>query len=215
MSSHRFDPARGDRAAVRREFKVADDEPLVGMIAMMRPMKGHRVLFAALPRIAALVPRLRLLVVGEALDDNPLPGELRAEAARHGLADRVQFAGYRTDMPNILAALDLKVLPSVCDEGVPQVLSQAMAMGVPVVSTSVGAIGELVEDGVTGRLVAPHDADALAEAVAAQLTDRANAARMAVAARERVRLRYSVEVMAERTERLYQRLMAGGQAWPE
>jgi glycosyltransferase involved in cell wall biosynthesis len=79
----------------------------------------------------------------------------------------------------------------------------------------VGAIGELVEDGVTGRLVAPHDADALAEAVAAQLNDRANAQRMAVAARERVRLRYSVEVMAERTERLYQRLMAGGPAWPE
>jgi glycosyltransferase involved in cell wall biosynthesis len=173
------------------------------------------VLFAALPRIIALVLRLRLLVVGEALDDNPLPGELRAEAARHGLADRVQFAGFRTDVPAILSAFDLKVLPSVCDEGVPQVLSQAMAMGVPVVSTAVGAIGELVEDGVTGRLVAPHDADALAEAVAAQLNDRANAQRMAVAARERVRLRYSVEVMAERTERLYQRLMAGGPAWPE
>jgi glycosyltransferase involved in cell wall biosynthesis len=211
----RFDPASCDRARIRREFAVADDEPLVGMIAMMRPMKGHVVLMAALPRIVAALPKVRFLIVGDVLDDNPMPQQLRAEVARLGLSQRVHFAGLRQDIPDILAALELKVLPSVSDEGVPQSLTQAMAMGVPVVSTTVGAIGEVVEEGVTGRQVAPHDVEGFAAAVIAQLSDRATAMRLAAAGRERVRSRYSVDAMARRTEALYQRLLAGLPAWPE
>ena len=90
-----------------------------------------------------------------------------------------------------------------------------MASGVPVVSTHVGAIGELIEDGVTGRIVLPHAPDRLAQAVIAQLTDRESAKRMADAAGVRVRTRYSVPVMAARTEALYRRLLARGAAWPE
>ncbi len=212
----RFQPGTPtDRAAVRHEFSVANDEPLVGMIAMMRPMKGHAVLVAALPAIVAAVPKVRFLIVGDALDDNPMPRQLKEEVARMGFTERVRFAGLRSDVPRILAGLDLKVLPSVCDEGVPQSLSQAMASGVPVVSTQVGAIGELIEDGVTGRIVLPHAPDRLAQAVIAQLTDRESAKRMADAAAQRVRTLYSVPVMAARTEALYRRLLAHVPAWPE
>ncbi len=211
----RFDPAAYDRLKVRREFAIPADAPLIGMIAMMRPMKGHVVLLAALPVIVAALPNVHVLIVGDVLDDNPMPQELRAEVARLGLSQRVHFAGLRQDIPDILAALDLKVLPSVSDEGVPQSLTQAMAMGVPVVSTTVGAIGEVVEEGVTGRQVKPHDVAGFAAAVIAQLTDRTTAQRLALAGQERVRRFYSVESMTRRTEALYDRLRAGQPAWPE
>lgn len=146
---------------------------------------------------------------------NPMPKMLRAEVARLGFSDRVFFAGLRQDIPDVLAALDLKVLPSVSDEGVPQSLTQAMAMGVPVVSTTVGAIGEVVEEGVTGRQVAPHGVKGFAAAVIAQLTDRVTAQRLALAGQDRVRRLYSVESMTRRTEALYERLRAGQPAWPE
>lgn len=211
----RFNPLAYSRDKIRREFSVPDDAPLVGMIAMMRPMKGHVVLMAALPTIVAAVPHVRFLIVGDVLDENPMPKMLRAEVARLGFSDRVFFAGLRQDIPDVLAALDLKVLPSVSDEGVPQSLTQAMAMGVSVVSTTVGAIGEVVEEGVTGRQVAPHDVTGFAAAVIAQLTDRVTAQRLALAGQDRVRRLYSVESMTRRTEALYERLRAGQPAWPE
>ena len=211
----RFNPNAYSRDKIRREFSVPDDAPLVGMIAMMRPMKGHVVLMAALPAIVAAVPHVRFLIVGDVLDENPMPKMLRAEVARLGFSDRVFFAGLRQDIPDVLGALDLKVLPSVSDEGVPQSLTQAMAMGVPVVSTTVGAIGEVVEEGVTGRQVAPHDVAGFAAAVIAQLTDRVTAQRLALAGQDRVRRFYSVESMTRRTEALYERLRAGQPAWPE
>ena len=160
-------------------------------------------------------PNARFVIVGGVLDANPMPQDLRDEVARLGLSDRVHFAGLRQDIPNILAALDLKVLPSVSDEGVPQSLTQAMAMGVPVVSTTVGAIGEVVEEGVTGRQTAPHDVAGFADAVIAQLTDRTTAKRLAVVGQDRVRRFYSVDSMTRRTEALYQRLLDNKPAWPE
>ncbi len=211
----RFDPAAYDRQVVRKEFGVSDDQLFVGMIAMMRPMKGHVVLMQALPKIVAAVPNARFVIVGGVLDANPMPQDLRDEVARLGLSDRVHFAGLRQDIPNILAALDLKVLPSVSDEGVPQSLTQAMAMGVPVVSTTVGAIGEVVEEGVTGRQTAPHDVAGFADAVIAQLTDRTTAKRLAVVGQDRVRRFYGVDSMTRRTEALYQRLLDNKPAWPE
>jgi glycosyltransferase involved in cell wall biosynthesis len=211
----RFDPTTYDRQVVRKEFGIGDDQLLVGMIAMMREMKGHVVLMQALPKIIAAVPHARFLIVGGVLDDNPMPQVLKDEVARMGLSDRVHFAGLRQDIPAILAALDLKVLPSVSDEGVPQSLTQALAMGVPVVSTTVGAIGEVVEEGVTGRQTAPHDVAGFADAVISQLTDRVTAKRLALVGQDRVRRLYSVEATTRRTEALYQRLLDHKPAWPE
>jgi glycosyltransferase involved in cell wall biosynthesis len=211
----RFDPTAYDRQKVRKEFGISDDQLFIGMIAMMRGMKGHTVLMQALPKITTAVPNARFIIVGGVMDDNPMPQQLRDEVARMGLSDRVHFAGLRQDIPDILAALDLKVLPSVSDEGVPQSLTQALAMGVPVVSTTVGAIGEVVEENVTGRQVEPHDVAGFANAVIAQLTDRVTAQRLAVAGQERVRKFYSVESMTRRTEALYQRLLNNQPAWPE
>lgn len=211
----RFNPENYDRHKIRQEFNISDDQLLVGMIAMMRGMKGHTVLMQALPKITAAVPQVRFLIVGGVLDDNPMPQQLRDEVARLGLSDKVHFSGLRQDIPDILAALDLKVLPSVSDEGVPQSLTQALAMGVPVVSTTVGAIGEVVEEGVTGRQAAPNDVDGFADLVIAQLTDRESAKRLATAGQERVRKFYSVEAMTRRTEALYQRLLDNQPAWPE
>ena len=87
--------------------------------------------------------------------------------------DNVTLLGHRTDVPNLLASLDVLVLPSYAHEGIPQIILQAQAMARPVVATTIGGIPEVVEDGVTGLLVAPRDADALAEKIAALLDDPA------------------------------------------
>jgi glycosyltransferase involved in cell wall biosynthesis len=211
----RFDPSLYDRETVRREFAVQPGEIFIGMIAMMRAMKGHTVLMQALPALCKALPAAKFLIVGGVLDDNPMPQQLRDEVKKMGLSERVHFAGLRQDIPQIMTALDMKVLPSVSDEGVPQSLTQALAMGLPVVSTTVGAIGEVVENNVTGRQVKPHDVAGFVAAVVELANDRALAKRLALAGQQRVREKYSVEAMTSRTEALYQRLLANKSAWPE
>jgi glycosyltransferase involved in cell wall biosynthesis len=211
----RFDSSLYDRETVRREFAIKPDEFFIGMIAMMRTMKGHTVLMQALPALCKALPSAKFLIVGGVLDDNPMPQQLRDEVKKMGLSERVHFAGLRQDIPQIMTALDMKVLPSVSDEGVPQSLTQALAMGLPVVSTTVGAIGEVVENNVTGRQVKPHDVAGFVAAVVELANDRALAKRLALAGQQRVREKYSVEAMTSRTEALYQRLLANTSAWPE
>lgn len=211
----RFDPATQDRAGMRAALGIAADEPVVVMVAMVRPMKGHPVLVEAAPLVLKQVPRARFLVVGGCHDDNPMPAKLKQMAEANGSGARFIWAGQRQDIPAIYAASDVKVLPSVSDEGVPQSLTQALAMGLPTVSTTVGAIGEIVEDGVTGWQVRPGDPVALAAAIVQALTDQAEATRRAHAGQQRVLARYTVVAMAARTEALYARLAAGRPAWPE
>ena len=205
----RFDPARFDRSKVRREFGIADHEPLIGTIAILRSMKGHGVLLGAMPAVLARFPDCRFLWVGDVHHDPSYRLSLQTRAKEMGLGERLIFAGYRSDVPEILAALDLVVLPSTRDEGVPQSLTQALAMAKPAVATRVGAVGEIVRDGQTGVLVTPKDSAALAEGIIAQLADPVRARTLAANGRALVLADYDLDTMALNTERLYDRLLAG------
>lgn len=155
--------APGDAAAARTRLGIDPAAAVVGIVATLRSWKGHRHLleaFAALDRRGAL-----LLIVG----DGPQREALEARAAELGLGARVRFAGNQGDVVPWLQAMDLFCLPSYANEGVPQALMQAMACGLPVISTPVGSIGEIVLDGDSGILVPPQDPDALARAIAALL----------------------------------------------
>lgn len=180
------------RAAARSGLGLPSGVPLIGIVATLRSWKGHRFLVEALGRLARR--DARLVIVG----DGPQRAALEAQVAELKLAHRVVFAGQQDDVAPWLAALDVFALPSYANEGVPQALMQAMACGLPVISTPVGSIAEIVQDGETGRLVAPEDAQALRAAIEGLLADPAARAKLARNARSAALQRFGEDRMVER-----------------
>jgi glycosyltransferase involved in cell wall biosynthesis len=200
-----FAPVPRERAlAVRRALGLAPDALVVGTIGRLNAQKGHRFLVEAAARLLPGRPDTRVLVAG----DGDLMGELRGQAAALGLAGRVVFAGHRTDVPDLLGALDVFCISSLY-EGTPLALFEAMAAGKAIVSTSVDGCREVLEDGVTGVLVAPGDAHALAEGLDRVLGDealRAALGRQALAASRR----YDVRTCVDEMQAFYDDLLGGG-----
>jgi glycosyltransferase involved in cell wall biosynthesis len=172
--------------------------PLVVCLAQLAPEKGHADLLAAWPVVAAKVSGATLALVG----DGRLRGSLEAQAARLGVLASVRFLGFRHPAAPYLAAADIVVLPSRT-EGMPNALLEAMALGKPVVATAVGGVRELIEEDLTGRLVAAADPAALAQALAGLLADEAGAARLAASCRSRVEQRFSIASMVAATQATY------------
>jgi glycosyltransferase involved in cell wall biosynthesis len=202
----RFDPARVDRTAVRREWGVGDSERLVVQVGA-REWKGWRDLLEATRLLAESHPTLRTAVV--ACRDEEEKARI-AEAARAvGIGDRVLPIGFRMDMPEVLSAADVVADLSFAGTGITGTIREAMALGRPVVASAVGGNPELVETEVSGLLVPPRDPAAAAGAIARLLGDPAGARKMGEAARERVRREFSVERRLDRIEALYGRIIAG------
>ena len=200
-----FAPVPRERALdVRRELGLADDALVVGTIGRLNAQKGHRFLLEAAARLLPRQPNARVLVAG----DGDLMGELRARAATLGIAERVVFAGHRTDVPDLLGALDVFCISSLY-EGTPLALFEAMASGKAIVSTSVDGCREVLEDGLTGVLVTPADSAALADGLDRVLGDaslRAALGRQALAASRR----YDVRTCVEEMQAFYEELLGGG-----
>jgi len=194
------------RAAARgrRAFGIPAGAPLVGAVGRLHRQKGFTDLITALAQVREHLPAVRLLLVG----DGELRGDLEAHAQALGLSEVVTFAGLRTDIPEILAELDLFALPSLW-EGLPNVVLEAMAAGLPVVATAVGGTPEVVVDGVSGLLVPPHDPAALAEALVFLLRDPGMRRKIGQAGRKRVGQCFSVGQMVRKTEDLYETLLNG------
>ena len=189
-------------AQIRQAFIVPIEAPLLGSIGRLHRQKGLPDLLVALAQVQGRVPGVRLLLIGE----GELRGELESQASALGLSETMVFAGARTDVPAIMAALDVLVLPSLW-EGLPNIVLEAMAAGLPVVATNVGGTPEVVVEGVTGLLVPPGDPDALAQSIARLLCDPDLRCQMGQAARERVVNHFSVERTVEQTSRLYEHLL--------
>jgi glycosyltransferase involved in cell wall biosynthesis len=190
------------RAATRASLGVPDGVPLSGIIARLTEQKAHRYLFEALASTPGLAP-MHLLVVG----DGDLRDELRNQVERLGLSRRVHFLGARRDLGNLLAAIDMFVLPSLW-EGLPLSLVLAMGAGLPVVATRVAGIPEVVTDGVTGLLAAPADVPALGAALERLVVDAALGRTMGAAAAASVRPRFGVDGYVAAIAGLYDRLLA-------
>jgi len=195
---------RSARRTVRAEFHVPARAPLLIMVARLHPQKGLARLFAAMRDILHERPEARLLLVG----DGPLRVSLRKQVEDFGMAERVLFAGGREDVPSLLWAADVFVLPSL-REGMPNAVLEAMAAGLPVVATRVGGTPECVADGESGLLVPPDDSHALAHAVLRLLGSARMRARLGAAARERVCAHFGTERLVQRMTALLDE--AGGQ----
>jgi glycosyltransferase involved in cell wall biosynthesis len=190
-----------DRAITRDRYAIPQDARVVITVAMLQTQKGHRDLIAAIAGIHPRIPGLQLLLVG----DGPLRAELEGDVQARGLGDIVRFVGLTRDVPDLLAASDIFVLPSLW-EGLPMALLEAMAAGLPAVATAVSGTAQVLEDGVSGLLVPPDDAAGLATAIESLIRDPGLASRLALAGRSRVEARFSVDEQARRYADLYARL---------
>jgi glycosyltransferase involved in cell wall biosynthesis len=191
------------RGASRSSPDARGDGPLVGMVGRLGWKKGYEHALEAFALLRDRVPGLRVDIVG----DGSLRAEIESRIETLGLGDTVQLLGQRSDVPACLERFDCFVLSSII-EGMPNALLEAMAMSLPVVTTSAGGSAEVVEDGVSGLVVPPANPAALADAVGRLLADPALASRLAQAAERRVREHYSLDAMIRSMDGLYRRELA-------
>jgi glycosyltransferase involved in cell wall biosynthesis len=191
----------GDKEKARRELSLPVSAPIIGIVAALRSWKGHRFLISALqdPRLANAV----LVMVG----DGPQQPTLEAQIAEAGLKERVIFAGRRDDVWRWLPAFDVFALPSTGHETTPQAIQQAMACGIPVVTTPAGAGLELVTDGETGLVVESENPAALAEGIARVLAEKALADKLATVGPKHVRTYFTETAMLDSMEKVVHEVM--------
>jgi glycosyltransferase involved in cell wall biosynthesis len=196
-----FCPGPAGEADLRRHFKLADDQPLIGFVGRLSPEKGPEVFLRAVLLLRTLLPAARFVLVG----DGPQRGALAQFIARFELGDAVLLAGLRDDMPQVYRQLDAVVCTSQ-SEAMPLALMEAMATGLPLVASNVGGVPDLVESGSTGWLVGPRDFESVAQQVAQLFQVPGLARRMGQRARERAVTRLALADSVERTARLLSEL---------
>ncbi|MBO0862520.1 MAG: glycosyltransferase [Chloracidobacterium sp.] len=191
------------RSELLRELGLERGVKLVGMIANLRPVKGHRFFIEAAAQVVMELANAHFVLVGE----GELRHEIEQQAARLGIADHVHLLGYRADAARLNAAFDLAVLASL-HEGLPNSVMEAMAASAPVVATAVGGVVELIRDGVTGYLAPPADALALAQRITRALTNEVESAAFSARGRQFVTSEFGMEAMVRKVESLYDVLAA-------
>lgn len=190
------------RNELLEELSLPSEGRLIVAAGRLSPEKGHRFLVEAIPAVVASYGSATFLFCGEGVCRE----ELAARAAELGVARHCRFLGFRKDMDRIYRAMDLLALPSLT-EGLPNVVLEAFAVGRAVVATRVGGVPELVEDGVSGRLVAPSDPEALAAAIRDCLADAERLRGMGERGYERVRGEFSFEGQARQLREIYDSLL--------
>jgi len=201
-----FEASNGGEA-IRREFRIPEDAPVIGTVGRLHWWKGQDILLRAAAQLRPDWPGLHVLIVG-----GTVPGEedrlveLQQEAKRLGLTDCVHWSGFRQDVPDLLAAMNIFVLPSITPEPFGISLIEAMAAMRPVIATKQGGPLDIVIEGETGLLVPPGDANALAQAIASLLNHPERGHRMGLRGRDRIQKHYTVQQYATNMEQVYRTL---------
>ena len=186
----------------RNNLGIPPAVPIVGAVGRMVWQKGFEFLIKAIPDIVENAPNTRFLLVG----DGPLRPDLENLARKLNVYDRIIFTGFRSDIPDLLSAMNVLAVPSLL-EGFPMITLEAMALATPVVATQIHGITEQIVDGKEGVLIPPRNPEALARAVTQLIADRELSARLGKAARNRVESSFSVEKMVRETEKVYSSLL--------
>jgi len=184
--------------ALRASMGIPLDAFVVGHVGGLIPLRDQAVIMKALALVAQEIPNAYLVFIG----DGPLRNQLEDQVAELGIKGRVLFLGYRDDVPELLAVMDAYVNMARA-EGFGIAVVEAMQAGLPVVLANAGALPELIEEGVSGLLVPPGDSAVLARTLARLASDRAWAAQLGDAARQRAASAFSIERYARDFERLY------------
>jgi glycosyltransferase involved in cell wall biosynthesis len=200
VDTERYRPS-GARGRLGAAFGLPAGARVLGCAAQLIARKGHASLLRSFVRLAAKYRDLYLLCFGE----GPLRRRLERRAAALGVAERVAFVGFRSDLADLLPEVDVLVHPAQ-REGLGSAVLEAMSAGVPVVACAAGGLVDLVEDGVTGLLVPPRDATALADAVVRLLGDAALRTRLADRGRQAAVSRFSIARMVEGNLAVYRQV---------
>lgn len=197
----KMSPNVEDRLRLRREFGFSGDDLVIGYVAHFAKGKGQMQLIEAFAKIVAEIPRAKLFLVGRGVSN-----EVR-EAASQFTDKQIVFAGWRDDVAACLNAMDIFVQPSL-SEAFSQVLIEAMGVELPVIATDVGGAGEVIDHGINGILIEPGDTEAIAANVAELSQNVELRTRIALAGRESVLRRFTVDKTVDRQLELYQRWIA-------
>ena len=198
----------GENNAVdRAEFGIGPEDPVVGLVAMLRPEKAIEIFLDAAGRVLEKFPGVEFLIAG----DGPEREKLERLAREKKITDRVRFLGLRPDIPRVVSLFDVAVL---CSSPVVETLSMAaleyMAAGKPVVATRVGSLPELIGEGREGYLVEPGDSAGMAARIVQLIADPRRAREMGRRGQQRVAEFYTADTMVKKTEMLFERLMRKG-----
>lgn len=192
-----------DSLHVLREFDIPPNAIILTTVAVLRKLKGIQYMIQAMPAILSVNPQVYYLVVGG--------GEyfevLQEEVKKYHVEKNVRFVGIRKDIPSILAASDLFILPTLT-EALPTVLAEAMAAGLPIVASYVGGVPEMVHDNINGKLVAPADPKMLEAACLALLKDTESLHQMGKAGRKIVEEKFNIKTQVQHLQNLYVQLIS-------
>ncbi len=191
-----------DRALVRNNLGVDEKTQLIALVGTLKDGKGHSYMIEAMASIVSRYPSAHVLFIG----DGNLREQLQAQAAALNIESNVHFLGNRSDVPELLAASDIFVLPSLW-EGLSMALLEGMASGLPVVASEVSGTVQVMISGETGYLVPPGNVQELAKAIERLLSNPAQAQAMGMAARQRVETTFSAQKQADEHLALYRRLL--------
>jgi glycosyltransferase involved in cell wall biosynthesis len=197
-----FRPQPAD-AAIRARLGAPDGTPLVGMVAGLRVMKGHALTVEAAARLVARGTATHFAFVGRGAWGE----RIRRLARERGLADRVMLTGFASDVPAVMAALDVALYVPLESEGMSRVVFEYLAAGCALVAARTGVVPEVLHDGEDALLVPAGDADALTDAIARLVADAPLRARLGAAGRRLVETHYSGARVAERLESCYADLL--------
>lgn len=192
----------GERAKQRGQAGISNDVFVVGMVGRFMPQKGHRILIEAAEKLLGKNKDIRFVLVG----DGELKNEIRDLAVTDGIEGKFHFFGQTDRIKSYYAMFDCLVLPSLW-EGCPFTAMEAMAMGIPVIASSVGGVNEIIEDRVSGLLVPPADARALADAIEKLREDRRLREDLGEGGRQRVLEKFLLSDKIRNLEDIYQRLV--------
>ena len=198
-----FSPAVPDQD-IRKELGLPGEQRLVGLISYLRDYKGHHYFVEAAAHVLKQHRGVTFLIVGEGPEE-PL---IRAHIEQLGLGRDVLLLGFREDLLNVFRSLDIFAMPTIEGDTIPQVLMQALAVGLPVVSTTTGSIPDVIRDGHSGFIVPPRNAEALAARIGDLLRDPALRTTMGQRGRLTVEQSYSIDRMLDQLERVYARVVS-------
>ena len=197
---------KGD--TIKQEFDLNENFPIIGVIGSISPAKGHKYFLKALVEVEKKYPRVVTLIVGESsLVFRRWRGRMEKFVKKLGLRERVIFTGLREDISQIMAALDVFVLPSI-NEAFGLVLLEAMAFKKPIIASNVGGIPEIVKHGITGLLVPPGDPESLAKAIIEITQHPKEAVKMGERGRERVERYFSLDAYVQKIEKVYEEILS-------
>ncbi len=197
-----FRPNENARTALRAELNLPPQDLIIGHAARITPWKGQHHLLEAFGKIAAKYPNIRLLLVGAAIfDHDDYEKQLHTRAKELHLADRITFAGFRTDLANVLNAMDIFAYPSVEKDTSPLALLSALACGLPVVAFDIEGVQEVL--GTSGMIVPVRDENKLAAALEVLINDSALREKMKNASREKALEKFSLEQYVRSMEKVF------------